>query len=161
MSEIDDHARRILRSEFASGIVDYPPKKSVVDVEGGLETARTIEENSIVLLRNEKGLLPLDRSKVKSIAIIGQNADMGMISGGGSAQVDPPGRSAPQWLEHVWFPTSPLKAVKAKATSAEVKFDSGRRSGEGGSVGEVVGGRDCVCTSVDERRHGSSQPLAA
>ena len=40
MSEIDDHARRILRSEFASGIVDNPPKKSVVDVEAGLETAR-------------------------------------------------------------------------------------------------------------------------
>ncbi len=125
MSEIDDHARRILRSEFASGIVDYPTKKGVVDVEAGLETARTIEEQSIVLLRNEKGQLPLDRGKVKSIAIIGQNADTGMISGGGSAQVDPPGRSASQWLEHVWFPTSPLKAVKAKATSAEVKFDSG------------------------------------
>jgi beta-glucosidase len=125
MSEIDDHARRILRSEFASGIVDNPPKKSVVDVEAGLETARTIEENSIVLLKNEKNVLPLDRAKVKSIAIIGQNADMGMISGGGSAQVDPPGKGAPQWLEHVWFPTSPLKAVKAKAMSADVKFDSG------------------------------------
>ena len=111
MSEIDDHARRILRSEFASGIVDYPTKKSVVDVEGGLEIARTIEEQSIVLLKNDKAVLPLDRSKVTSIAIIGFNADMGMISGGGSAQVDPPGSSAPAWLEHVWFPTSPLKAV--------------------------------------------------
>jgi beta-glucosidase len=125
MAQIDDHARRILRSEFASGIVDYPTKKSVVDVEGGLDIARTIEEGSIVLLRNEKSLLPLDRAKVKSIAIIGQNADVGMISGGGSAQVDPPGRSSPEWLEHVWFPTSPLKAVKARATSADVKFDSG------------------------------------
>jgi len=125
MSEIDDHARRILRSEFASGIVDNPPNKSVVDVEAGLETARRIEENSIVLLRNEKNILPLDRSKVRSIAIIGQNADMGMISGGGSAQVDPPGKGAPQWLEHVWFPPSPLKAVKAMAPSADVKFDSG------------------------------------
>ena len=125
MAEIDDHARRILRSEFASGIVDYPTKKSVVDVESGFEIARKIEEQSIVLLRNEKNILPLDSAKVKSIAIIGQNADTGMISGGGSAQVDPPGRGAPAWLEHVWFPTSPLKAVKAKATSADVKFDSG------------------------------------
>jgi len=125
MAEIDDHARRVLRSEFASGIVDYPTKKSVVDVEGGFEVARKLEEQSIVLLRNEKNLLPLDAGKVRSIAIIGQNADMGMISGGGSAQVDPQGRSEPQWLEHVWFPTSPLKAVKAKAPSADVKFDSG------------------------------------
>src|SRR5215467_16067343 len=125
MSEIDDHARRVLRSEFASGIVDYPIKKSVIDVEANSEIARKLEEQSIVLLRNEKNVLPLDRSKLRSIAIIGHNADMGMISGGGSAQVDPPGSSAPEWLAHVWFPTSPLKAVIAKATSAEVKFDSG------------------------------------
>ena len=48
-----------------------------------------------------------------------------MISGGGSAQVDPPGPPA-KWQEHVWFPTSPLKAVKAKATGADVQFDSGQ-----------------------------------
>ena len=125
MSQIDDHARRVLRSEFASGIVDYPTKKSVIDVEGGLEVARTIEEQSIVLLKNEKNVLPLDHSKVGSIAIIGHKADMGMISGGGSAQVDPPGSAAPKWLSHVWFPTSPLNAVKAMAPSASVKFDSG------------------------------------
>jgi beta-glucosidase len=125
-SQIDDHARRMLRSEFASGIVDYPIKKSVVDVEGGLEIARKIEEQSIVLLKNDKSVLPLDQSKLRSIAIIGFNADIGMISGGGSAQVDPQGSSAPAWLSHVWFPTSPLKAVKAKAPSATVKFDSGQ-----------------------------------
>ncbi|HZM08879.1 MAG TPA: glycoside hydrolase family 3 C-terminal domain-containing protein [Candidatus Limnocylindrales bacterium] len=125
MSQIDDHARRILRSEFASGIVDYPTKKSVVDVEDGLETARKIEEQSIVLLKNDKSVLPLDQSKLRSIAIIGFNADIGMISGGGSAQVDPQGSSAPAWLSHVWFPTSPLKAVRAKSRSAEVKFNPG------------------------------------
>ena len=37
MSELDDHVRRVLRSEFASGIVDYPIQKSVVDVEGGFD----------------------------------------------------------------------------------------------------------------------------
>lgn len=125
MAQLDDHARRVLRSEFATGIVDYPTKTSVVDVEGGLEIARKLEEQSIVLLKNDKSVLPLDRTKVRSIVVIGHNADMGMISGGGSAQVDPPGRSAPAWLEHVWFPTSPLKAVKAKVPSADVKFDSG------------------------------------
>ena len=33
MAELDDHVRRVLRSEFASGIVDFPVQKSVVDVE--------------------------------------------------------------------------------------------------------------------------------
>jgi beta-glucosidase len=124
-SELDDHVRRILRSEFASGIVDYPAKKSVVDVAGGLEIARHMAEQSTVLLKNEGGILPLDRTHVHSIAVIGLNADTSMISGGGSAQVDPPGRPAPKWLEHVWFPTSPLKAVAAKVPGANVQFDSG------------------------------------
>ena len=123
MAELDDHVRRILRSEFASGMIDDPATKSVVDVEGGLKTALRMAEHSIVLLKNT-GVLPLD-PKVRKIAIIGTNADTGMISGGGSAQVDPPGRSSPKWKEQVWFPTSPLKAVVAKAPGASVTFDSG------------------------------------
>jgi len=124
-AELDDHVRRILRSEFASGIVDYPVKKSVVDVEGGLETARRMAEQSIVLLKNDRSILPIDRASVHSIAVIGLHADTSMISGGGSAQVDPPGQPEPKWLEHVWFPTSPLKAIAAKVPSASVEFDSG------------------------------------
>jgi len=124
-AELDDHAHRVLRSEFASGIVDDPLSKSVVDVEGGLEISRHIAEQSIVLLKNERGILPLDRAKLRSIAVIGPNANTSMISGGGSAQVDPPGRGATKWKEHVWFPTSPLKAIAAKAPGATVEFDAG------------------------------------
>ena len=122
MSEIDDHARRVLRGEFAAGVVDFPIQKSVVDVQGGLETAKRIEESSIVLLKNEQNVLPLDAAKVHSIAVLGLNADTGMISGGGSAQVDPPGRPSAPWQSHVWFPTSPLKAIAAKAPGATVRY---------------------------------------
>ncbi len=125
LSEMDEHVHRILRSEFASGIVDDPVRKSVVDVEGGFETARHIAEQSIVLLKNDQGILPLDCTKFHSIAVIGPNANTGMISGGGSAQVDPPGRPPTKWQEHVWFPTSPLKAIGTKASSVTVEFDSG------------------------------------
>jgi len=125
LSELDDHARRILRSEFLSGIVDHPVRKSVVDVEGGFETARKLAEQSTVLLKNEGGVLPLERGKVRSIAIIGLHADTGMISGGGSAQVDPPGRPPARWQEQVWFPPSPLKAMSARDPGASVQFDSG------------------------------------
>ena len=124
MSQLDDHARRMLRAEFASGIVDSPTGKAVVDVEGGFAVARQLAEQSTVLLKNQDSILPLDRTKVQSIAIIGSHADMGMISGGGSAQVDPPGPPS-HWQEHVWFPTSPLKAVAAKVPGAKVQFDSG------------------------------------
>jgi beta-glucosidase len=124
MAELDDHVRRVLRSEFAAGLFDYPTQKAVVDVEGGWEVARKLAEGSTVLLQNKNNLLPLDRNAIHSVAIIGEKADFGMISGGGSAQVDAPGPPA-GWQAHVWFPTSPLKAVKVKLPNAEVKFDSG------------------------------------
>ncbi len=131
--ELNDHVHRILRSMFATGLIDDPPQKSVVDVVGGFEVAQKIAEQSTVLLKNDHGQLPLDASKVHSIAVIGPHADVGMISGGGSAQVDPPGGNAilppgkgqTRWLEPVWFPTSPLKSIRAKAPGAKVQFDSG------------------------------------
>jgi beta-glucosidase len=56
-----------------------------------------------------------------------------MISGGGSAQVDPPGGNAIMppgkggtvWQEHIWFPTSPLKALRAKLPNTKIDFNSG------------------------------------
>jgi len=133
-AELDEHVHRMLRAEFEAGLVDNPIKKSVVDVEGGFETAQRIEEHSIVLLKNANNLLPLDKNSIKSIAIIGDHADVGMISGGGSAQVDPPGQGQPQWLEHVWFPTSPLKSVIAKAPTAKVLFESGKDTAAAAAV---------------------------
>jgi beta-glucosidase len=132
-AELDDHVQRILRSMFATGVIDDPPEKSVVDVVGGFEVAQKLAEQSIVLLKNEQNQLPLDASKLHSIAVIGAHSDVGMISGGGSAQVDPPGGNAimppgqgrTHWQDHIWFPTSPLRAIKAKAPGVNVQYDSG------------------------------------
>ncbi len=133
MAEIDDHAHRMLRSEFAAGIVDYPVEKSVIDVEGDLDIAQHLAEGSIVLLRNEEGILPLNAAKVHTVAVIGAHADVGMLSGGGSAQVDPPGGNAimapgkggTHWQEHIWFPTSPLKQLRLKLPESNVTYDPG------------------------------------
>jgi beta-glucosidase len=133
LSEIDDHARRVLYAEFLSGVVDDPPQPSVVDVVKGLDVAQRVEEESIVLLKNEHAILPIDPSQVHRIAIIGGHADVGMISGGGSAQVDPPGgnaimppgKGATEWQEHIWFPTSPLKELRAKLPNTKIEFDPG------------------------------------
>ena len=132
MAELDDHVHRVLRSMFASGIVDDPPQKGVVDVFGGFEVSQTIEEHSIVLLRNEGNQLPLV-SSVSSIAVIGAHSDVGMISGGGSAQVDPPGGNAikppgqgrTKWQDEIWFPTSPLKTIRARVPQVKVQYDPG------------------------------------
>ncbi|PHR92658.1 MAG: beta-glucosidase [Robiginitomaculum sp.] len=51
--------------------------------------ARSVAEQAITLLKNDAGILPLDRSKLKSIAVIGPNADAVIIQGGGSSHVVP------------------------------------------------------------------------
>jgi len=132
-SELDDHVHRILRSMFADGVIDHPRQRSVIDPFVGFETARKIEESGIVLLKNEKAALPLNAARLKTIAVIGSHSDVGMISGGGSAQVDPiggnaikpAGEGATHWMEEIWFPTSPLKAIQARAPHAMVKYDPG------------------------------------
>ncbi len=120
LTEPDDHVRRILRSMFACGVIDDPPQRGVVDVVGGFEVAQKIAEQGTVLLRNEQSQLPLDASKLHTIAVIGAHSDIGMISGGGSAQVDPPGGNAimppgkgqTHWQDQIWFPTSPLRSIQ-------------------------------------------------
>jgi beta-glucosidase len=132
-TELDEHVHRILRAMFAAGVIDFPRQRFVVDPFAGFETARKIEEGGIVLLKNEHAALPLNAAKIRTIAVIGSHSDVGMISGGGSAQVDPiggnaimpPGKGATRWLEEIWFPTSPLKAIQARAPKATVKYDAG------------------------------------
>jgi beta-glucosidase len=132
-AELDEHVHRILRSMFAAGVIDHPRDRFVVDPFAGYETSRKIEEGGIVLLKNTGRALPLRPETLHSIAVIGAHSDVGMISGGGSAQVDPingnaimpPGKGQTRWLEQIWFPTSPLKAIEARAPHANVTYDPG------------------------------------
>ena len=124
-ARLDDMVHRIVRTEFAAGIVDDPPRGRVVDPFAGAEIAQRIAEQASVLLKNERGQLPLNAAAVKSIAVIGSHADSGVLSGGGSAQVDPPGGERPVWNQPVWFPSSPLAAIKAKAPKAKVEYNDG------------------------------------
>ncbi len=134
-AEVDDHARRVLRSMFAAGVVDDPPIKQVPDVFAHARLAREVAQKSIVLLRNENALLPLDAARAQRILVVGQNANKGMISGGGSAQVDPPGGNAiaplpagnhkQDWQKAVWFPDAPLASIQQAAPAAQVSFDDG------------------------------------
>jgi beta-glucosidase len=141
-ARLDDMVHRILRSMFAAGVVDNPPVPKVVDIFQGLEDAQRIAEASIVLLRNANNQLPLSATGLRSIAIIGSHADVGVISGGGSAQVDPPGGNAVPPPPNpaggrggrgggmfggppVYYPSSPLKAIRAKAPHARIEYAAG------------------------------------
>jgi beta-glucosidase len=132
-ARLDDMVHRILRSMFAVGVIDNPPMpRRVVDPFKGLEDAQQIAEQSIVLLRNADNILPLSASSGKSIAVIGSHADVGVLSGGGSAQVDAPGGNAidpkpgtADWEKPMYFPSAPLKFIRKKAPGAKVDFNPG------------------------------------
>ena len=125
-ARVDDMVHRIVRSMFAAGVIDHPPMRRVVDPFQGRDDAKKIEEESLVLLKNEGGILPL-AAGVKSIAVIGGRADYGVMSGGGSAQVDAPGGriGGSAWGVPVYFPSSPLRYLKEQASGATVSFDAG------------------------------------
>ena len=131
ISRLDDMVHRILRSMFAVGVIDQPPVRRVVDPFRGREDAQHIAEESIVLLKNEGSLLPLHPAALHSIAIIGGHADVGVLSGGGSAQVDAPGGNAinpsqpTTWGTPVYFPSSPMKALQKLAPSTTLRYAPG------------------------------------
>jgi beta-glucosidase len=127
-ARVDDMVHRIVRSMFATGVIDHPPVRRVVDPFKGRDDARKIEEESLVLLKNEDGILPLAAGAGKTIAVIGGRADEGVLSGGGSAQVDAPGGlpGGSAWGKPVYFPSSPLRYLKEQAgDGATVSFDAG------------------------------------
>jgi beta-glucosidase len=89
-SIIDDHARRTLRARFQFGIFDglTTPDPSVVESADHVLLARQVEEEAIVLLKND-GALPLVEGTVHTIAVVGPMADLANLGDGGSSQVTP------------------------------------------------------------------------
>jgi len=87
---VDEAARRVLRTILRAGLLDGKPRPA-----GELLSARnhaaalTAARESVVLLKNAGGLLPLDRTRIHTLAVIGPNADVPLYEGGGSAHVIP------------------------------------------------------------------------
>lgn len=91
---IDDAVRRILRIKFRLGLFEKPYadealERSVILNAANVTAAREIAARSLVLLKNERNTLPLNKN-VKSIAVIGPLADdpkamLGSWAGDGKA----------------------------------------------------------------------------
>lgn len=84
---IDEKVRRILRVMFATHMIDGKRKKGSYHTESHQQTALQVAEEGIVLLKNQSGLLPLSVSGIRSLAVIGENANRENAMGGGSSQV--------------------------------------------------------------------------
>jgi beta-glucosidase len=84
---IDEKVRRILRTIILAGFLDQervdtkPDGDDPASVQAALDVAR----EGIVLLKNERGTLPLDLQQCRRIAIVGKQARRDFVSGGGSS----------------------------------------------------------------------------
>jgi beta-glucosidase len=119
---IDDMATRIVWALFAKGAVDDPIKTGPIDYAANALVSQKAAEESLVLLKNDGDLLPL--GGVKSVALIGGNADKGVIAGGGSSDVTPVG-GAIMIKDHTYLPSPPLAALKKELPRAQITFEPG------------------------------------
>lgn len=106
MARLDDMARRVLRTMFARDLVDHPVEIRPLPEQEHGQIAREIAAQGIVLLKNNDRLLPLPSGGVRSIAVIGADADNASAAGGGS------GLAAPTYT------VSPLDGIGQRAGAA-------------------------------------------
>ncbi|MGA2921720.1 MAG: glycoside hydrolase family 3 C-terminal domain-containing protein [Candidatus Sulfotelmatobacter sp.] len=101
---VDDNVSRMLRVMFISGQFDKPHTATgEIDTPEQRAVARKAATEGIVLLKNAGALLPLDLSKIHSIAVIGPSAAVARTGGGGSSLVTPK------------YSVAPLKGIQDRA----------------------------------------------
>ncbi|MEP6628793.1 MAG: glycoside hydrolase family 3 C-terminal domain-containing protein, partial [Ginsengibacter sp.] len=84
--ELDETVARILIAKFRVGLFDHPyvdadKAEEIVGSEQKRALAYKAATESMVLLKNDNNFLPLDKNKVKTIALIGPNADKCLLGG--------------------------------------------------------------------------------
>ncbi len=157
-ARLDDMAERILRSIFACGLAD-PGPRTAPDIAASVATARTIEAEGAVLLRND-GLLPLPRGLRRAL-VVGADADRAVPAGGGSSQVIPHGGvpfTTPEGDDRamIYDPSSPLDALRSRLPSTKVDWDDGL---DPERAAKAAAGADAVVLFVDQyRTEGADAP---
>ncbi|WP_333660965.1 glycoside hydrolase family 3 C-terminal domain-containing protein [Chishuiella changwenlii] len=128
--ELDDKVTRILRLAYKTTMNKNKPFGSVASEEH-IAVAKQIGEEGIVLLKNDNNILPIDANKVKSIAVIGENAIKMMTVGGGSSSLK------------AKYETLPLDGIKSRfGKQTEVKYARGYVGDPGGEYNGVKSGQN-------------------
>jgi beta-glucosidase len=136
-SRVDDMNKRVLTAMFANGVDKYPAEPGgKIDFAANARVAEEVARQGIVLLRNEGNVLPLART-AQRILVVGGNANIGVLSGGGSSQVHAQGgpvaavpmvRNDAQFanfLTQQYQGNPPLDAISKAAPQASVTFRNG------------------------------------
>lgn len=113
-SLINDKVRRMLRIVFNCKTTGKNRDKGSMTTTEHFNTAYRVASEAVVLLENSKGILPLDMSSVKSIAVIGDNAirEHGHLGFGATVKAK--------------YEITPLEALKNKfGNNTEITFAQG------------------------------------
>ena len=112
-TEIDNAALRMIKLILKTSM-GKSYNKSDVMVENK-RIAKKVAEESIVLLKNENSILPLNSNSIQTLAVIGPNANRSVIQGGGSARVTPA------------YSITPLQGIieNAAMNNIEVQYEKG------------------------------------
>ncbi|WP_207422583.1 glycoside hydrolase family 3 C-terminal domain-containing protein [Desertivirga brevis] len=113
-SVIDDKVRRILRVMFKTNMINAKRSPGAHATSDHAAVAKRVAEESIIILKNKNNVLPLSKTGVKTIAVIGANANRKNSMGGGSSQVRPR------------YEVTPLEGIRAcVGNTAGIKFAQG------------------------------------
>jgi len=86
-SVLDEKVRRVLRLQLRVGKYDPDRKPGARNTPEHRAIAQHIAEQGVVLLKNDKNSLPLEKSQLRKILVMGPNANLAHGRGGGSSQV--------------------------------------------------------------------------
>lgn len=114
-SVIDEKIKRMLRVMFRMGYFDRHLDKPQTNAPEHHAVALNVARSGIVLLKNEKNILPVNPAAVKSIAVLGPNAKTLRMGGGGSSMVNAKASE------------SPLEGVRKTFPAATVTYAVGVR----------------------------------
>jgi len=89
--EIDRAVQRVLKTKIISGMLDYYPPGNPNDVNNIAHQQLCLEagKKSLVLLKNEDNILPINKNTTNSILVVGPNATVMRTDGTGSSWVTP------------------------------------------------------------------------
>ncbi len=114
---VDDKARRVLRTIFRTSMNPNRAVGNICSAEH-YDACRQIAEEGIVLMKNEKHLLPITDGRYKRILVVGENATRSLTTGGGSSELK------------TKYDSAPLDAIRRAFPNAEVDYAQGYYSGE-------------------------------
>jgi beta-glucosidase len=94
-SALNEKLIRRFSTMMKFGLWDKMPQRKAIPAEDG-KVAKELSESGMVLLKNDKNLLPLPKAHIHSIALIGPYSSKASTGGGGSSLVDPILRISPE-----------------------------------------------------------------